>query len=73
MVSSLDGLAFAFQRHFGGRQFTSSQGDVCIPLRRQERNPNLYSNIKIVPLKFLKEVLEIIEFRKQAIFADQVD
>src|SRR5256885_11036119 len=37
-----------------------------------DRNANLKSDIEVVPLEPLKEILEIVETGKQAIFGEQI-
>src|SRR5881397_3592123 len=68
-----DVLALGFQIHFRSRQFTSGQSDVCRTLRIHERNANLKTDVEIVPLEPLKEILKVVELGKQAIFGKEVD
>src|SRR5207249_11870409 len=61
------------QIHLGRGQLAAGQRDVGRALAGEERNASLYAKVEVVALKLLKEVLEVVEFRKQAVFRKDIE
>ena len=59
--------------HLRSRQIGLRERDGCAGVRRENRNFNVDSDDEVIALKFVEELIVVVEFGQQVVLADQSD